>query len=96
MEQRQLSVFQRDPAARFTLGLIGALQVTVAAAAMATSTTLDAVGFELLVVGGVGLAYIALAVSGRLFFQGSPQSVNENSSESRGRATRHPSDWRCD
>ena len=95
MKQRKLSVFQRDPAARFTLGLLGALQATVAAAAIATSTTLDAVGFEFLVLGGVGLAYIALAVSGRLF-EGSPQSVTENSSESRGHAARHSSDLRLD
>ena len=95
MKQRKLSVFQQDPAARFTLGLLGALQATVAAVAIATSTTLDAVGLEFLVVGGVGLAYIALAVSGRLL-EGSPQSVSESSSESRGRATRPPSDWRLD
>ena len=78
MKQRKLSVFQRDPAARFTLGLLGALQATVAAVAIATSTTLDGVSLEFLVVGGVGLAYIALAVSGRLL-EGSPQSVSESS-----------------
>ena len=95
MKQRKISVFQQDPVARFTLGLLGALQATVAAVAIATSTTLDAVGIEFLFVGGVGLAYIALAVSGRLF-ERSPHSVNENSRESWGRATRHHSDWRLD
>ena len=90
MKQGNIWVFQQDPAARFTLGLFGALQATVAAAAIATSTTLDAVGIEFLVLGGVGLAYIAVAVSGRLL-DGSPQTGNAKSSESCGRATRHPS-----
>ena len=30
MKQNNISVFQQDPAARFTLGLLGALQATVA------------------------------------------------------------------
>jgi hypothetical protein len=95
MKQNNISVFQQDPAARFTLGLLGALQTTVAAVAIATSSTLDVATIEFMVLGGVGLAYIALAVSGRLI-GGSPQSGKESSRESRRPASSESSDWRLD
>jgi hypothetical protein len=88
MKQGKISAFQQDPGARFTLGLLGALQATVAAAAIATSTRFGVARIVFLILGGVGLAYIALAVSGRLPDR-SPHSGNENSGESRGRTTPH-------
>jgi len=95
MKQGNVSAFQQDPAARFTLGLLGTLQASVAAVALATSTALDVAGIEFMVLGGVGLAYIAFAVSGRLT-GGPPQSENESSRESPGIAICHRSGWRLD
>jgi len=78
MKRAKISVAKLEPAARFTLGVSGALQATVAAAAIATNTTHDVASILFMVLGGVGLAYIALAVAGRLP-DGFPQLRNDNS-----------------
>ena len=61
MKQENVSVVKQEPAARFTLLVSGALQATLAAAAIATSTTHDVASIFFMVLGGVGLAYVALA-----------------------------------
>jgi hypothetical protein len=65
MKQEKLSVVKLEPSARFSLGVSGALQAMVAATAISLGTTyVPSILFMIL--GGVGLAYIALAVAGRL------------------------------
>ena len=65
MKQEKLSDMKLEPSARFNLGVSGALQATVAAAAISMGTTYVA-SIVFMVLGGVGLGYIALAVAGRL------------------------------
>jgi len=57
--------------------LSGALQSTVAAVALATRTTFDFSSILFMVSGGVGLAFVALAVSDR-WLDCFPQRRNEN------------------
>jgi len=65
MKQEKLSVVKLEPSARFNLAISGALQAMVAATAISLGTTyVPSILFMIL--GGVGLAYIALAVAGRL------------------------------
>jgi hypothetical protein len=65
MKQEKLSVVKLEPSARFNLGVSGTLQAMVAATAISLGTTyVPSILFMIL--GGVGLAYIALAVAGRL------------------------------
>jgi hypothetical protein len=66
MKREEMSVVSLQPGARFRLGISGALQVTVAAVAIATGTAHDLASILFMVLGAVGLGYIALAVSGRL------------------------------
>ena len=93
MNRGNVSVVKQGPAARGTLLVSGALQATLAAAAIATSTTHDVASILFMVLGGVGLAYIALAVAGRL-----PDGWQSkaNSDGSRGRTTRDYLDSRLD
>ena len=77
MKQEKLSVVKLEPSAQFKLGFTGALQATLAAAAISMGTTYVS-SILFMILGGVGLAYIALAVAGRLP-DGFPQRRNDNS-----------------
>ena len=77
MKQVKLLRAKLEPAARLTLVLSGALQATVAAVAIATRTTSDVSSILFMVLGGVGLAFVALAVSD-LWPDCFPQRHNEN------------------
>ena len=66
MKREEISVAKLSPVARFNLGVAGALQAIIAAAAIATSATHDVASALFMVLGAVGLGYIALAVSGGL------------------------------
>ena len=65
MKQVKGSVMKLEPSTRFNLGFSGALQAMLAATALSLGTTYVA-SILFMVLGGVGLAYIALAVDGRL------------------------------
>ena len=66
MKHANVSVMKQEPAARFTLLVSGALQATLATAVIATSTMHYVESTLFMVLGGVGLAYVAFAVAGRL------------------------------
>ena len=76
MKQGKLSVVKLEPSARFNLGVSGALQATVAAAAISMGTTYIA-SIVFMILCGVGLGYVALAVAGRLP-DGFPQRQSDN------------------